>query len=237
MNFLKLSLLVFGLLGLVTNTTYGQINRQIAPAEITPQNTILVFDLHGPVLELKPQKAWPPFCKLKNKTNFFGKLLKYFFKNSKSKKSIEGIMLDSQTDPDNSNNLAIINPHVPVLETSEIITKLKKLGYQIYGCSNIGEQSYQYISAKFPDTFKNFTACYTSQATNNYQTKNSKLFFEQAVKFFEQHNNFIPVNIIFIDDTLTNLKLATQADPRFYNMYFKNPKQLRASLQNLGFPV
>lgn len=245
MKKIKSLILLLASVFLIT-TAYGSVRKnklpintqtQIAPVDINPSNTIFVFDLHGPVLELVPQKAWEPFCKLKNKTNFFGKLLKYFFKNSKSKKSIEGIMLADQTDADNANNLAIINPHVPVAGTAEILKKLKNLGYQVYGCSNIGEQSYQYISAKFPEIFNNFTACYTSTAANNHLTKNSPLFFKDAVKFLEQHTGFQPVNIIFIDDTPANLKLAREADKRFYNIYFKNPKQLRLSLQNLGVTV
>jgi len=146
-------------------------------------------------------------------------------------------MLADQADADNANSLAIINPHVPVAGTSEILKSLKNLGYQIYGCSNIGEQSYKYVSDKFPEVFNNLTACHTSQLKHNYLTKNNPLFFEQAVKLFEQYNSFKPVHIIFVDDTRANLKLAAQADSRFYNIYFKNPKQLRQSLQNLGITV
>lgn len=232
MKFLKSSLLIFGLLGLGVATS-----SQAVLCNITPENTILVFDLHGVVLELLPQKALAPFWKLKNKTAFFEKLFKYFFKNNKDRKSIEGMMITDKTDIDNTNNLAIINPHVPIPGTARILENLQKLGYQIYGCSNIGEQSYRYVSAKFPEVFNNLTACYTSQLAQNYQTKNSKVFFEQAVKFIEQQNNFKPINIIFIDDKVANLKLAAQADSRFYTIHFKNPKQLRKSLQNIGITV
>lgn len=239
MKILKLSLIVINLFGLNVYNTYcaKPAILQTTSVDITPSNTILVFDLHGPVLELVPQKAWEPFCKLKNKTKFFEKLMKYFFKNSKSKRSIEGIMLADQVDPDNKNSLEIINPHIPVAGIDTILKNLKNLGYQIYGCSNIGEQSYQYISAKFPEVFNNFTACYTSQAVNGHITKNNPIFFKEAVNFFEQHTGFKPTNIIFIDDTFSNLKIAVKTDNRFCNIFFKNPKQLRRSLQNLGITV
>lgn len=204
---------------------------------MTPENTIFVFDLHGVILELLPHKALWPFCKLKNKTAFFDKLFKYFFKNKQNRKSIEGIMITDRNDADNTNNLAIINPHLPIPGTAYILESLKKLRYQIYGCSNIGELSYKYISNKFPKVFSNLIACYTSQLSQNYQTKNNKEFFEQAVKFIEQNNSFTPINIIFIDDKTANLKLAAQSDPRFYTIQFKSPKQLRTSLQNIGITV
>jgi len=213
----------------------GIANAAQIQVPMTPENTVFVFDLHGVVLELAPQKPFKPFLKLNNKLGFIKKVFKYF--NNKGKKSIEGVMLEDQADLDNQIALDICNPHRPIYGTVEILKQLKDMGYQIFGCSNIGEYSYKYMCTKYPIAFENFTDCYTSKLINNYCKKNNPLAFQETVKMIHGHSVFTPTYIIFVDDTRANLELATQVDSRFYGIYFTNSHQLRKSLQDLGITV
>jgi FMN phosphatase YigB (HAD superfamily) len=199
--------------------------------DINPKNTVFVFDLHDVVLKLSISKSIKSFFKLNNKSEFIHNIFSYFGEDLTKQKTLEHYVLTDQNN--NSYKLAVINPHVPNPDTIQILKKLKAAGYQIYGCSNIGEQSYKYIQAKYPEVFSLFTACYTSQAQHNYIKKNNKQAFVNTVNMIENHAGFIPENILFVDNSQANLNLATQTDKRFQKIHFKNAYRLRKKLKRL----
>ena len=198
-----------------------------------PQNTVIVFDIHDVITEIAPQKIWPAFWELSHKGAFLGKAFKYFFKNKKKQRSIEELMLTNQIDRDNKATIALINPHIPIPETTAILRKLKNTDYQIYGCSNIGQASFEFMQQQYPTTFKLMTACRTSNKANRYMKKTNPLAYQETIKMIETHFPQVQ-HIVFVDNKIENLKLATQVDQRFYGILFKNPKQLRMDLIRLG---
>ncbi len=200
--------------------------------EFTPQNTVFVFDIHDVVTKFAIDKIWPAYCKLHNKTKFVDSVFKYLFKNKKKRIAIEGEVLAN--DPKNETSIALLNPHTPNKQTCEIITKLHSAGYQIYGCSNIGEKSYKYMQDLYPKVFGLFKDCYTSCAASGYMKKNNPIFFTQTINMIEAKAGFTPKYFIFIDNSYENLELAKKADARFTGILFKDAQQLERTLNSLG---
>jgi len=201
----------------------------------TPQNSVIVFDLHDVVFDFDYSKARTSFCKLKNKGNFIGKVLKYLFTGKKKRKCIESYVLDNTTDP--SNILPALNPHIPNQAVIKIIQELKALNYQVYICSNIGEQSYQYMQNLYPEVFALFDGYYISSASQGYLKKNNPQFFTQTANLIDTHASLLPEKIILIDNERANLKLAQTTSSRFVGLFFKNAIQIRKKLRKLGLDL
>lgn len=213
-------------------TCQAQDSMVLDLADFNPQNTVFVIDIHDVITEFAINKVWPAYCKLHNKTKFIGSVLKYAFKKSNDRISIEGEVF--LNDPTNKTSLEILNPHRPNKQSCEIFKKINDLGFQIYGCSNIGEQSYKYMQKQYPETFSMLKDCYTSCAANNYMKKNKPDFFTQTINMIESQAGFTPKYFIFIDNCAQNIKIAKTADARFTGILFKNAQQLQRTLNNLG---
>ena len=208
---------------LIANQAYGAIS---------PENTTFAFDLHGVCVELQLKNALKSFGKVKNKREFCKQILRYLFTNKKKRKNIEAMVLQNQADEETI--LGLINPHQPIQGTLEIIQELKKMGYKIYLCSNLGEKSYLHMSKAYPELFNLFDNYYISNPAHGYIKKNDPMFFKYAVEKIEASCDFHPSQIVFIDDSGDNLKTAQQADARFTTILFKNPTQLREELAHLN---
>ena len=243
--FNKFSLFIFASIMLATGTNnysknkrtqkiQSNIKQEILAPKITPQNSVLVFDIHNVIVKLSIKKALKSFGRIKDKIKIIGKLLKFAFNG---KQAIEPAVLDLKNEQDLNNKLGLINPHTPIEQTIKILNKLKSLGFQIYGCSNICEKSFVFMKNRYPKVFNLMTACYTRSAANMYTKKNQAQAYEELIKLINLHSPFTPKHIIFIDDTLTNLNLASTVDSRFITIHFKNPAQLIKSLQNIGFTI
>lgn len=203
----------------------------VPPAQkMTPENTLFVFDLHGVVLKFDLNKV-----RFNSSIHFLGGVFNYFFKNS-GEQNIEGAVLNaapnSKTYLDNA--LATINPHIPNLETIEIIKQLKTSGYQIFGCSNIGKESLAYLNERYPNAFKDFSAFRTSNPNNNYGKKNKPEAYLETLQIIEDAlgtDSFSKIQyIIFVDDTKKNLLVAEKADARFQGILFKSPTKFKKTL-------
>jgi FMN phosphatase YigB (HAD superfamily) len=201
----------------------------LANEKFTPQNTVLVFDVHDVLVELSPTKATKAFINAKYKA----KLLKSIFKYLSSAKtvSIEGQVVSG--DLDNTSTLELINPHVPKYGTFEVIKKLKSLGYKVYICSNIGEKSYKHLQNQYPDLFSLFDGHYVSASCNNYQRKTSPQAFIDTCTMIDQNTDFQPEHIVFVDNSRQNLKLACLTNPRFHPIMFFDSYQLQEELKAL----
>lgn len=217
-----LTSLILLILGIVCTTSAQTYN---------PQNTVLVFDIHEVLMDFNPTRAVKSFYNLEHKTKFIGTVLKNIFTTKKSRSLESQVILD---EPSKDKALAVLNPHKPNYGTVAIIKELKTLGYQIYICSNIGEQSYEHMRKLYPDIFSLFDGQYTSNATHGNIKKNNAQFFEHTVNLIDSLANFKPEHILFIDDTRANLKLAKQTNHRFTGIVFRNSYQLRQKLKKLN---
>lgn len=220
-------------------------------ANVTPQNTAFVFDMHGVVVKCywwKPSFCWnymlKPFWSVPNKLHMTSKVVKYFCKNKNPKRSIEGLVLETKNaDPYAAAAIKLINPHIPIDGTVEIIEHLKvddDKEFQIFGCSNIGEKSYELMKRLHPAVFSNFTDCHTTKRTgNNYEKKKktTAAYTEtiNMIKSSMDDDAFAQVeHIIFVDNKMSNLERAKEADARFKGIFFTSPEQFQRDLEEIG---
>lgn len=199
--------------------------------QFTPQNTVIVFDIHNVIVQFSPLKALKAFINSNCKQIMTNNVFKYLFKNQKAQ-SAEGVLLTD--DLDRNQALEILNPHTPITGTVQIMQDLVAQGYRLFGCSNIGQHSYAHLQQQYPDVFKHLQNCYTSSATQNYIKKSNPQFFLNTVQMIQNQIAMEPTNFIFIDDSRSNLKLATKTDQRFVPVLFKSPAQLRSQLRKLN---
>ena len=213
----------------------------LCDTDISPEDTVLVTDIHGVVTRFSwlsaLTAAWN--MSLANKLHFTKKTIKYFTNNKNPKRAFEGVALEDRPNDANyiAQAVALMNPHVPKTATVEILAELKARGYQVYGCSNIGEKSYAYMQEQYPAAFASIIACRTSTLSNGYLKKNSKSAYEQVMDIMKHNQSKTPTNLLFVDDKAANLTLANQTDARFKGLLFKDAKQLRAQLEQLGMLV
>ena len=254
MKFLKLNLLIFGLVGLAANTCDAiwpfnpkQVQETLANKDlerlkdsINPSNSAFVFDMHGVVVKFSLPVALAAVRQMSfaNKVHFTKKTYKYFFNNKSPKRSFEGVALEGREDDPEyvQQAIAVMNPHVPSDETVAVLSTLKAQGYDIYGCSNIGAKSYAYLQAKYPEAFKDITVCRTSNPANNYMKKSDARAYQETLELIAKSGKKYD-QLVFVDDKQSNLTLASQVDPRFVQLLLKDPKKLRPNLVNLGIQI
>ncbi len=215
--------------------------------ELTQTNTALVFDVHDVVTRFSLKSALAAAWRMDfgNKVHFAKKTVKYFTSNKNPKRAFEGVALEDRLNDNRyvQQAVALMNPHVPKTGTVEILQKLQAQGYQVYGCSNIGERSYEYMKATYPQAFAPIIACRTSNSENGYRKKNNKPAYEEIMHIMknirESSDPVIktPDYMLFVDDKRSNLELASSTSPLFKGLLFKNPEKLREHLSQLKIRV
>ncbi len=203
---------------------------------LKPDNTVVVTDIHDVITCFSLTAALKAFwdMQLGHKLHFTKKTKDYFLHNQNPKRSFEYVALCEKGDDPVyvEQAIALMNPHVPKAETVAILDQLNTQGYPIYGCSNIGEQSYKYMQTKYPAAFKHLIACRTTNAANGFKKKKdpSAQAYQETLGLIKQN----PKHIIVFDDKKENLELAHKTDPRFTGILFKKPKQLELALKKLN---
>ena len=254
MKFLKSGLVIVGLLGLAANTcdaiwpfspkaiteTLANQDLENLRGAITPANSAFVFDMHGVVVKFSLSEAWAAVRKMSfaNKIHFAKKTYKYFRNNPEPKRAFEGVALEGKENDKEyvDQAIAVMNPHVPNDEIVAVLKELSDLGYEIFGCSNIGNKSYAYLKNKYPEAFASIITCRTSHLDNNYMKKSDAKVYQETLEMIarSQSSNRSYEHLIFVDDKQSNLTLARQTNKSFVQLLLKDPKKLRPNLVNLG---
>lgn len=211
--------------------------------ELTRTNTALVFDVHDVITRFSLKSALAAAWKMDfgNKVHFAKKTVQYFTSNKNPKRAFEGVALEDRLDNNRyvQQAVALMNPHVPKTGTVEILQELQTKGYQVYGCSNIGERSYEYMKSTYPQAFASIIACRTSNPANGYSKKTIKTAYEEILDIIKKtRESFdpdikMPKHILFVDDKRSNLELASSTSPLFKGLLFKSPEKLREHLSKL----
>lgn len=251
MRFLKLNLVTLSLLGLAAQSCNAiwpfspkAIPEKIANSDlerlkgqINTENAAFVFDIHDVIVKFSLPEALAAVSKMswKNQLHFAKKTWQYFRNNKNPKRAFEGVALEDKAHDQEylQQAIAVMNPHVPNPETVAILQELKVQGYNLYGCSNIGERSYNYLKNKYPEAFKDIIACRTSNKSNNYCKKSDPKAYQEILDLIAKSGK-VYEHLIFVDDKQSNLTLASQVDKRFVQLLLKDPKRLRPNLANLG---
>jgi len=139
-----------------------------------------------------------------------------------------------------ANNYALVelaiqigSAYYPIKSTIKIIEELNKLGYQQNIGSNIGTTVYEIFKKEYPAIFKYFHHAHTVryyQGKRIIKKPNKEYFIAYLTNY-----NIKAEQVIFIDDKLANVQAAQSVGMRA--IHFKNPYQLRTTLQNLGISL
>lgn len=109
--------------------------------------------------------------------------------------------------------------------TVEILHELKSKGFPLYGLSNWSDETFPWVKGRFP--FIDELDDYLLSGMVG-QVKPAEEIFHSFLTRFDLRAD----NCIFIDDNPANIETAERMG--FTGLLFKNPKQLRRELEEMG---
>lgn len=205
---------------------------------ITPDNAVIVFDIHGVLFRpdykgiikiflASPYKyrciryalypsTWIDFIRLYYNNVIFGKYVAHFTKKYPRLKPCVPLIT------------RIANTQVPIAQTIALIEQLHADGYTLHILSNIGQPIVQDLAQKFPAIFDYFETIKTPCAQIDFTGKPNPAIFYDYMK----ENNLANKQVIFIDDKMKNLEVAQRFG--ITGIYFSNPEELKQDLMRLG---
>lgn len=181
-----------------------------------PDNTIIVFDIHGVLFSTDYRKVlhllWTPqtcliFLHLCNPTALWA-MIKLWYKGAVDEEYLVYFTSRYQRLRGCKELLfAVANAQRPIQPMVDLVHDLKKQGYTLHILSNIGELMFDELTQRFPALFDQFDAYKVANQAEAYLAKPNIRMYQT---YLQQHN---PDNkqIIFIDDKVKNIKAAQQA--------------------------
>ena len=206
--------------------------------EITPETTIIVFDLHNVVFKKQTRKMVTSFIKLKGSWRYTLNPLVWYciYRLRKQSAVAEDIFHKvSREYPGiacyRNDFIKITNAQKPIAKVVELIKELKARGYNLYVLSNIGRETYEQLSAYYPDVSGCFDGAFTACAEMNYEHKPHPGFYEQFKKYITEQGQ-AHKQILFVDDLKQNLIAAALCN--IAGVLFTSPKKLVSTFKNLS---
>lgn len=230
-KFLSIFFILFSLFA-ITDSIYsynldelkirGLQKRYLMPIKqkVTPENTIIIFDLHEVLFERYKTAIAYNVIKLASKGMWYYMFNPFFWAKAKSLYS-KGLIWEQiykdlvKEYPDlarfEKDFINIVNSHYPVAPMVDILKKLKEKGYKIFLLSNIGEDVYKDHEKKFKEIMNLFDGIYIPTRKNNYLHKPNPEFYKKFIQFLKE-KNLDKKQKIFIDDLKENLDAALKFD-------------------------
>jgi len=109
--------------------------------------------------------------------------------------------------------------------TVDILHELKSKGYPLYGLSNWSDETFPWVKGRFP--FIDELDGYLLSGMVGQVKPGEEIFHSFLTRFGLQADN-----CIFIDDNPANIETASHVG--FTGLLFRNPKQLRSELEEMG---
>lgn len=242
-TFIVIFILFFLCIRLFRSLSYNRINNvNIQKArDLRPENSIIIFDLHGVVFKHNYKKMFITFWKsphrwplLKNMLNprlmwdiakilyrkpipeSFFMYLSYHYREVQ-----EALPLLIKISNCQKVNYTVIN----------IIKELKAHHYKLAVLSNIGQLIYKDLEQKHPDIFQLFDHVMVSTPETNYISKPNPKIYERFINEAGDNRKYI----ILIDDKLKNLQGG--APFNFIGIRFINAARLRRRLKQIGIKL
>lgn len=212
--------------------------KKLLQAPITPESTIIAFDIHGVLFKKDYKKIARIVLHNKKQVStlllytlnpfFIFDVLKLLYKKAVTEEYIIGLSNKySRLSKLIPLGIAVANAQKPIPQTINIAKKLKTLGYTLHIVSNIGKTIYDDLAAQHPAIFSNFDAIITPSTENNYQSKSHKAFFDSYFERYARKNQ-----LFLIDDKARNIKTAAQSG--IAGITFTQPKKLQKELAKLS---
>ena len=180
------------------------------------KNTVVAFDLHGVVFNVSKKGVMKTLWKTPKKLSLIKLMLTPAFR--KQYKATKKLALSTEQ------RMKLLMPTFPELqkykkyfieicnqqdinqEVLAFIRKLKSQGYHLIIASNIGEETYQELEAKYPILKELFEYAFTSGKISGYAKKSSPVYFDRLKAFVQE--KYTSRNIIFIDDHTAPVETA-----------------------------
>lgn len=186
--------------------------------KFTPENTVIVFDLHGIIFSSSIRGIIKALWYCPHKLRACALLIHFtlVYKVASTilqaiiKKHVIEQVLNTLTKkytplaPFKESALAIANAQKINQEMVTILKKLHAQKYTLMAFSNIGQYSINLLSSRYPEIFNLFSQTIYTSAKDNYIAKPEIRAFD---KLF-MHVNPEEKHIIFVDDTFKNIQQA-----------------------------
>lgn len=206
---------------------------------VSPQTTVIAFDLHNVVFKKQTRKIVLQSLKLLPKGTwrytFSPRLWYRFYKIKKSTNVAEDIFKKMAIQYPGLQRfredfIKLTNQQRPVRPVMELIQSLKDQGYNLYVLSNIGKETYVGLCALYPELNDYFDGAFTALAENDYLQKPYPEFYRGFQHFVgkEGHGD---KQILFVDDLKKNLIAAAQCD--IAGIHFTSAKNLVRAFKKL----
>lgn len=205
--------------------------------QISPYNTIIVFDINGVLFTTSYWKLFKLLIRDKNTL----RLIAYFLH---PKVIIDIIRLYSKGSineeyyahlvtaypslaPCKSLLLAAVEAQKPIGPMIQLVYTLKRAGYELHILSNIGKLFFVQLERLHPELFTQFSKIMIAGPEHNYLSKpNPKMY-----ALYSKECNSDGKQTIFIDDKKKNV-LAAQLHG-MTGILYKNPQQFKKELQKI----
>jgi len=205
---------------------------------VTPQNTIITFDLHDVLVKYDYKAIFNNLWQCDKKFNLFIALLNPFFLYDVVKLLLQHAVAEQyivglgnkykRLTPFIPLGIKIANCQKPVPQMLNLLKELKQTGYTLHLFSNIGAKILDDFKKQLPDLFQYLEKVTVPSEKNGYLRKPYQKAFENFTKQHNKHNK----QIIFIDDKIKNIKTADKN--KIIGILFQNPKQLRETFKSTG---
>lgn len=206
---------------------------------VTPDSTVIVFDLHNVVFKSVRRKIVFSCLRLLRKGTWrytLNPALWYKVYRIRSQSQVAEDIFHKVTAlyPDlarfRNDFIRLTNTQKPIRGVVDLISKLKERGYKIYVLSNIGKDTFVELCLKYPDISKQFDGAFTASAEHNYLHKPHMDFFEQFKQYLKDQGEG-DKQILFIDDLKKNL--AAAASCNIAGVHYRSSRRLFSEFRNL----
>lgn len=207
---------------------------------VSPDSTVIVFDLHNVVFKKQTRKIIMSCLKLIPRGTWkytFNPALWYRVYRLRTVSHVaEDIFRRMVTDypglaPFRDDFIRLTNNQRPIRKVVDLIKSLKDRGYRLYILSNIGRETFELLAQQYPEISCHFDGAFTATIENNYSHKPQAHFYEQF-KIFLQEQGHANKQILFIDDLKTNLVAAARCN--IAGVQFTSSKRLEEAFKKLS---
>ncbi len=214
-------------------------NLHILSDDVSPETTVIVFDLHNVVFKKQTRKIVASCLKLMRKGTWrymFHPVVWYRAYRIRTKSNVAEDIFHKMTSyypglaPFRGEFIRLTNIQKPIRRTVELIKELKGRGYKLYVLSNIGRDTYTELCHNYPDIAAYFDGAFTACAEKNYLHKPHKGFYEGFKEFLKSEGHG-DKQILFIDDLKKNLIAAAHCN--IAGVHYTSSRRLASTLKNL----
>lgn len=206
---------------------------------VTPETTVIVFDLHNVVFKSQRRKIVVSCLKLMRKGTWrytLNPALWYKVYRLRAHSAVAEDIFHKVTAeyPElarfRNDFIRLTNSQRPIRGVVDLIKMLKDRGYKIYVLSNIGKDTFNELCLKYPEIGAFFDGAFTASAEHNYIHK-PHMDFYQGFKQYLKEQGESNKQILFIDDLKRNLAAAASCD--IAGVHYRSSRRLLSDFKNL----